>query len=297
MYNLFEFFYGDGIVAYYSIALLYLIVAAITTILFITFLIIAIRTKKKWTIILSVVMFLISYPALTPFFEQRAVYKLAGVRMFDLKGLQTAQSTMSDDFYNKGDATTFDKNKNEFLKNEEIAAKLSPFPAQKGFIYISIGNDRATYGDTKSAEKFYDKAYKCLKSYKGECWITPMINYYSYMGDFDKSIEIAEAHRFYSTIADCYIMKKDYNKALEAINKEIAIKPNNPWVLVTRANIYRNLGNSDKAAKDYQIVLKNSEKYPPDAKARLAERYNDKDYTRHRWEFVQNNYKARINKK
>ena len=296
MYNLFEYFYSpEGTTTYFSIAFLYLIVAAITTVLFAAFLTVAIRTKKKWAIILSVLLFLISYPALTPFFEQRAVYKLAGVRMFDQKGLQAAYSTMYNDFYNKGDTTFFEKNKKEFLTNEEIAAKLSVFPSQKGFIYLNIAREY-NLNDFQNAKKYYDKAYKALGSYKSQEWLIPMVTYYSW-GDFDKAIEIAEVHRNYGLIAQCYIMKNDYNKALETINKELSIKPNNPWVLVTRANIYRNLGNSDKAAKDYQSVLKNSEKYPPISKARLAEQYNDKDYTRHQWETSQKRRESRLNQK
>lgn len=294
MYNLFEYFYSpEGTATYFTMATLYLITAAITTVLFAAFLTVAIRTKKKWAIILSVLLFLISYPALTPFFEQRAVYKLAGVRMFDKKGLQAAYSTMYNDFYNQGNTTFFDKNKNEFLKNEEIAAKLSVFPSQKGFIYLNIAREY-NLNDFQNAKKYYDKAYKALGSYKSQEWLIPMVTYYSW-GDFDKAIEIAEVHRNYGLIAQCYIMKKDYNKALEVINRSIEVNPKNTFCYMLRANIHQNLGNETKALNNYNVAMKKATN--PKEQERYTQMYNDKDYTRHQWEATQKRRESRLNQK
>lgn len=138
-------------------------------------------------------------------------------------------------------------------KLQELSIAVTPISWQKGVYYLRIGGN---YKKGKEALKYYDKAYELIGSYKYKCWrVAPLAHYY-FLKDYDKALQIAELHHEYSLAASCYIMKNDYQKALNCINDAIDKKPNNGFLYAKRGFICNKLGQKELAEADLKMALK-----------------------------------------
>lgn len=151
-------------------------------------------------------------------------------------------------------------------KLQKLSIKITPIKWQKGVYYIQLGD--AQKG--KDVLPYYNKAYDLIGSYKYKCWSAiPLVHYY-FLKDYDTALEIAELHKISTTAADCYIMKGDYQKALNCINDAIDKKPNSAVLYAKRGFICNKLGQKDLAETDLKMALKLSKD-----KEKIRKIYND----------------------
>lgn len=140
--------------------------------------------------------------------------------------------------------------------NFEKAINTAIFPIHKGLLYLDYGSFMTIpYKNSEKTYKCYQKAYTYLKKYEPKTqWIIAGLFYKSYE-DYSKAEEIFNSLEIYSALSEIYILKNDYNKALEYINKAIN-KKNSAWHYIQRAVIYRNLNKENLAKENYNIAIK-----------------------------------------
>lgn len=269
MYNLFEFFYNPesvGIIVYWAIMpfLIILSIIFLTISLVVTF-----KTKKLYAKISLAISFILFYLMLPACFELLAIHSSGDLNPDNIN------LTMGKDIeHDKG-----------YINNLERAIKVSLFPAQKGFLQLSLAN-YYVFDNDLSIEN-YEKAFHYLKRYDNILWTHAIVRYYV-RGDFDKVIAISNANEVYVSTAQAYIMKHDYENALYWINKAINKNPQSAGSIAIRSNIYRNLGDENSARKDYLKALR----YCKDEKTQgyVNSLYKNKNQIEEMWKNMKTHY-------
>lgn len=136
--------------------------------------------------------------------------------------------------------------------------------------------------EVKSPTPFYNRALikQKLKDFDGA------------EKDFNKAIELAKVSGFmpaedvlYIAKAQMFFDKKDYTKAIETYNEALSIANNDFYscpTLVSLGEMYRYLGEYDKANEYYAKALKENQYYEP--------AYHSRGYTK----ILQENYKGAV---
>lgn len=169
----------------------------------------------------------------------------------------------------------------DYLGEYQKAIKATMFPAYKGILYAHLGDRYAMDGNRKKAIEAYETAYKYTKSYKVDSiWFIASETYYK-EGNFDKVIEISNGTGIVSNLPGAYIMKGDFEKALDAANKLIKKDPKWYNAYGIRANIYVNLNMPAEARQDYEKALEMS---PCDGcTLRVQDEFYNKDAIKEQW--------------
>lgn len=177
------------------------------------------------------------------------------------------------DFYARAQSVN---NKPKAICFEKLAIKTALIPWQKGGYYINLGYYYHMAGQFEKADKSFKKAYEYIKSYKYWCWATVDGIFYNY-GDYDTAIEIAKnclayQNPFKGLIAQCYIMKGDFENALIYINIKLA-NQKTLTSLALKAYILKKLGKKEEAKIFYKeaLTLSHSEREIK----RVNDYYND----------------------
>ncbi len=99
------------------------------------------------------------------------------------------------------------------------------------------------------------------------------------LADFDKAIELKPDYRAYNGRSLVRVHKGDPVRALEDINKSIALDSRSAVSFRLRGSIYRMNGDDDRALADYNRALKLDQKFGLAWRARGFLNYDRRDYT------------------
>ena len=118
-----------------------------------------------------------------------------------------------------------DENFSKAIKLENLAIKSAIIPYQKGAYYIKMAYFYKSAACYTQMMKAYKNAYNYIKTYKYNWWKLAIANSYG-TGYYDETIAMLVDNYPLNNalISKCYIMKRDFEKALFFINKDLEKK-------------------------------------------------------------------------
>lgn len=138
---------------------------------------------------------------------------------------------------------------------------LKEFPDNQTLISMKLKIDKELKQDKnkfiKEIEKLVEKSY----SYKS---LYSLLYFYKIFGDNDKYIDLLEEvsneypekSESYTDFYYHYFNIREYNKALEYIDKALEHSPNISYLFLMKAKVYKEMENKEKALENYKYAIK-----------------------------------------
>ncbi len=129
--------------------------------------------------------------------------------------------------------------------------------------YYDWANAYITEGSLDGALKVYDNIEKKIGLTEGVSLQKEKI--YLNLNKFNKAVDeieklsaqMPEVIKYNAMIAELYMSKKMYDKALIQYNKILTKNPNDPFIHISLASYYREVGNKDRSYKELKLGFAN----------------------------------------
>lgn len=125
---------------------------------------------------------------------------------------------------------------------------------KRGDAYDEIGQYELAINDyTKAIELNYEPLITVYQ-YRGLTYLK-MKEYVLSISDLDFALSVAPDANSYHNRAQAHFYLRNYEQALLDVNKAIDMEPSSSGWYVTRAGIYRKMGENEKAIADYKMAI------------------------------------------
>lgn len=152
----------------------------------------------------------------------------------------------------------------------KVSVNTALLPSVRSFMKAELGSYYMRIFEGEKAIGAFEDSMKIQENKHSSVMLCML---YSFKGDRENAVDMCLKTGMHQLAAVNYSLKKDYQQALDIINKEISSDKDTCWNYALRASVYRKLGKKDLFEQDYKTA-----KSLCPGNTKLDEIYADENY-------------------
>ena len=131
----------------------------------------------------------------------------------------------------------------------KVSINTALLPSVRSFMKAELGAYYMRIFEGEKAIKAFEDSMKIQENKHSSVMLCML---YSFKGDRENAVDMCLKTGMHQLAAVNYSLKKDYEKSLDIINREIESDKDECWNYAVRASVNRKLGSNEQFEKDYK---------------------------------------------